>query len=99
MSPSFNGQPLWSQDMTTISRLAQGVLMASALTAAAALPSSTRIAAQVDSAGVVAPGARAPDFSAPGATRYGLLEQPVSLSEFNGKTVVLAFFYKARTKG
>jgi hypothetical protein len=74
--------------------------MASALTAAAALPSSTtRVAAQVDSAGVIAPGARAPDFSAPGATRYGLLEQPVSLSEFNGKTVVLAFFYKARTKG
>lgn len=41
----------------------------------------------------------APDFSAPGATRYGLLGEPVKLSDFRGKTVVLAFFFKARTKG
>lgn len=44
-------------------------------------------------------GQTAPDFSAPGATRYGLLRSPVSLAEFRGKTVVLAFFFKARTKG
>ena len=44
-------------------------------------------------------GTMAPDFSLPGATRYGLLRDPVRLSDFRGKTVVLAFFYRARTKG
>ena len=31
--------------------------------------------------------------------RYGVLAQPVKLSDFKGKTVVLAFFFRARTKG
>ncbi len=44
-------------------------------------------------------GAVAPDFSIPGATRYGTLKNPVRLSDYKGKTVVLAFFFKARTKG
>jgi len=44
-------------------------------------------------------GATAPDFALPGATRYGVLKSPIHLSDFKGKTVVLAFFYKARTKG
>jgi peroxiredoxin Q/BCP len=44
-------------------------------------------------------GAVAPDFSLPGATRYGVLKNPVRLSDFKGKTVVLAFFFKARTRG
>jgi thioredoxin-dependent peroxiredoxin len=44
-------------------------------------------------------GAVAPDFSLPGATRYGVLAHPVRLSDFKGETVVLAFFFKARTKG
>ena len=44
-------------------------------------------------------GAKAPDFSMRGATRYGVLKDPVRLSDFKGKTVVLAFFYKARTSG
>jgi hypothetical protein len=44
-------------------------------------------------------GAVAPDFSLKGATRYGILANPVRLSAFKGKTVVLAFFYKARTSG
>jgi peroxiredoxin Q/BCP len=44
-------------------------------------------------------GAVAPDFTLPGATRYGTLRAPIHLSDFKGKTVVLAFFYKARTKG
>lgn len=44
-------------------------------------------------------GAAAPDFSLPGATRYGVLANPVRLSDFRGKTVVLAFFFQARTKG
>ncbi len=44
-------------------------------------------------------GAVAPDFALPGATRYGILRDPVRLSDFKGKTVVLAFFFKARTRG
>jgi len=44
-------------------------------------------------------GQQAPDFTAPAATRYGTLASPISLSQFRGKTVVLAFFFKARTKG
>jgi hypothetical protein len=44
-------------------------------------------------------GAVAPDFTTKGATRYGVLAKPVRLSDFKGKTVVLAFFYKARTSG
>ncbi|HEX6695004.1 MAG TPA: hypothetical protein VF035_09935 [Longimicrobiales bacterium] len=44
-------------------------------------------------------GAIAPDFELPGATRYGVLDRPVKLSDYKGETVVLAFFFKARTKG
>jgi len=44
-------------------------------------------------------GAVAPDFALPGATRYGVLKEPIKLSDFRGKTVVLAFFFRARTKG
>ena len=44
-------------------------------------------------------GAVAPDFTLPGATRYGVLREPIKLSDFKGKTVVLAFFFKARTRG
>jgi hypothetical protein len=50
-------------------------------------------------AGPLEVGAVAPDFSLPGATRYGVLAKPVHLSDFKGKTVVLAFFFKARTSG
>lgn len=41
----------------------------------------------------------APDFTLDGADRYGLLKTPVRLSDYRGRTVVLAFFYQARTKG
>jgi peroxiredoxin Q/BCP len=44
-------------------------------------------------------GTAAPDFTLPGATRYGLLKSPVRLSDYKGETVVLAFFFKARTRG
>ena len=44
-------------------------------------------------------GEMAPDFTLPGATRYGLLKDPVTLSALRGKTIVLAFFVKARTRG
>jgi len=41
----------------------------------------------------------APNFTLTGATRYGLLKTPVTLADYRGRTVVLAFFFKARTKG
>jgi hypothetical protein len=41
----------------------------------------------------------APDFSLVGADRYGLLKTPIKLSDYRGRTVVLAFFFQARTKG
>jgi peroxiredoxin Q/BCP len=44
-------------------------------------------------------GQMAPDFTLPGATRFGLLKEPMKLSNFRGQTVVIAFFPKARTKG
>jgi thioredoxin-dependent peroxiredoxin len=44
-------------------------------------------------------GEMAPDFTLPGATRYGRLRDPVTLSSLRGSTVVLAFFIKARTRG
>lgn len=44
-------------------------------------------------------GAPAPDVSLAGANREGVLSQPVRLQDFRGQTVVLAFFYKARTPG
>ena len=47
----------------------------------------------------LAVGTQAPDFAIPGATRYGTLKNPVRLSDYKGKTVVLAFFFKARTRG
>ena len=44
-------------------------------------------------------GVEAPDFELTGAARSGVLSEPVRLSEFRGKTVVLAFFYRVRTPG
>ena len=44
-------------------------------------------------------GEMAPDFQVTGATRYGVIAEPLSLSDFRGETVVLAFFFKARTGG
>lgn len=44
-------------------------------------------------------GAQAPDFALPGATRHGVLADSVRLSDYAGETVVLAFFFRARTRG
>ena len=44
-------------------------------------------------------GSMAPDISVTGATRYGVIQAPVKLSDFRGETVVLAFFFRARTRG
>lgn len=44
-------------------------------------------------------GAVAPDFALPGATRFGTLRNPVRLTDFVGKTVILAFYFRSRTRG
>jgi len=44
-------------------------------------------------------GSMAPDFTITGATRFGILRDSIRLSDFRGQTVVLAFFFQARTKG
>jgi AhpC/TSA family len=69
---------------------------------AAVLAASPRGAAAQDAPAVPEPlavGAVAPEFSLPGATRHGVLAEPVTLSEYAGKTVVLSFFFRARTRG
>ncbi|HEY7681072.1 MAG TPA: hypothetical protein VH879_00400 [Gemmatimonadales bacterium] len=47
----------------------------------------------------LAVGDPAPDFSLTGATAEGVLQAPIRLSDLRDQTVVIAFFYKARTKG
>ena len=44
-------------------------------------------------------GTVAPEVALVGATRDGVLPDTVRLSDFAGKTVVLAFFYRVRTPG
>ncbi len=44
-------------------------------------------------------GAEAPNVEFEAATRYGALAESVSLSDFRGETVVLAFFFRVRTRG
>lgn len=44
-------------------------------------------------------GSMAPDFSLPAATKDGILPQNISLAGLRGRTVVIAFFPKARTPG
>ncbi len=56
-------------------------------------------AAQSDASGMIAVGEMAPDFAVTGATRYGVLQDPVRLSDLRGEVVVLAFFFRARTRG
>ena len=44
-------------------------------------------------------GEMAPDFALAGAGMQGLRAKPITLAEFRGQTVVVAFFPKARTNG
>jgi peroxiredoxin Q/BCP len=44
-------------------------------------------------------GTMAPDITLTGVTRYGVIQAPIKLSDLRGETVVLAFFFRARTRG
>jgi hypothetical protein len=74
------------------------IRLALLLTIALAVP-GTALHAQAQDPDPIAVGTPAPDFELPGATRYGLLQDPVRLSDFRGEAVVLAFFFRARTRG
>ena len=60
---------------------------------------TSAVSASAQQGGVLQPGETAPDFQLTGATRYGVLADPVHLSDFRGNWVVLAFYYQARTPG
>ncbi len=68
------------------------------LAAVLSLTAPTSAPAQ-DEQNFLAVGEMAPDFEVAGATRYGILSKPVKLSDYRGETVVLAFFFRARTRG
>ena len=72
-----------------------------ALVAAAVLAFTTAASQAQSPAAAHVPnvGEQAPEFAAPAATRYGILRAPLQLSDLRGKTVVLAFFPRARTQG
>ena len=71
----------------------------SSLAAASSFANAQQAVAAVNVPAGPAVNDMAPDFSLPGADRYGLLKTPVKLSDYRGRTVVLAFFFQARTKG
>jgi len=70
----------------------------SLLAGAFALGSPAESGAQ-ETPAFLAVGEMAPDIQLQGATRYGVIADPVHLSDYRGETVVLAFFFRARTRG
>lgn len=62
-----------------------------------AVPST--LAAQTPADHAPAVGDMAPDFTLPASRGGQVLPQPVKLSDYRGKTVVLAFYPKSRTSG
>lgn len=69
------------------------------LAGAIAVGASHPAMAQEVESELLAVGEMAPDFALAGATRYGLLADPIRLGDYLGETVVLAFFYRVRTPG
>jgi hypothetical protein len=66
------------------------------------LPLALAVAAPIvaqEPAVPLAVGTVAPDFEIPGGTQSGVLDKAIKLSDFRGKTVVIAFFYRARSGG
>ena len=75
-------------------RLLVGAVLAAAIGMAAP---DTATAQETD--GLIEVGAMAPDFELTGATRHGVLRDKIKLSDYRGETVVLAFFFRVRTRG
>ena len=74
------------------------LLVAAALAAVVAIGAPDGATAQ-EADGLIEVGAMAPDFALTGATRHGVLQDQVRLSDYRGETVVLAFFFRVRTRG
>jgi hypothetical protein len=74
-----------------MTKYARGIALAAGLAAGLSIACSAQEPPAV--------GTIAPTFSLAGATRDGILPGPVRLEDLRDKTVVIAFFYKARTKG
>jgi hypothetical protein len=70
-----------------------------ASTARTQQPTSAPSAPAAPTLPIPAIGDMAPDFVIHGATRFGVLRDPMRLSDFRGQTVVLWLFIKARTRG
>lgn len=73
--------------------------MRSTLVLAAALGALASTSVAQDKPTPLAVGVTAPNFTLSAATKDGVSPKAVSLLDFRGQTVVLAFFYKARTGG
>lgn len=80
-------------------RLSRAVLPSVLLLASARLTSQQPATPAAASLPIPAVGDMAPDFTIHGATRFGVLRDPMRLSDFRGQTVVLWLFIKARTRG
>ena len=98
--------PIHGETVLSSTQLPRGPMRLSVVPPLAVALLVTPLAAQQPTAPAQQPaapplevGAVAPDFTLPGATRDGVLDTPIKLSDFKGKTVVLAFFFRARTRG
>jgi hypothetical protein len=78
-------------------RIVSSLVLAATLVGPAALAPAA--AQEPDTPPPLEVGAVAPDFTLPGATRHGVLQEEINLRDYAGKTVVLAFFFRARTRG
>lgn len=72
---------------------------AAALAVSAMFAAPAGAGAQEEGGGLIEVGAMAPDFELAGATRHGVLRDAIRLSDYRGETVVLAFFFRVRTRG
>ena len=82
-----------------MSQRARPVLSTLLLSLAVSAPLAAQQPTQPPAAPTPEVGTMAPDFTITGATRFGVLRDSIRLSDYRGQTVVLAFFFKARTKG
>ena len=83
--------------MRQLARFSMGMIGA-ALGAAAVSAQTPAPAPPPPAPTPLAVGTMAPDFTLPAATKAGA-SGTVHLADLKGKTVVLAFFFKARTRG
>jgi len=73
--------------------------VAACVAAVVAMGAPRSAPAQEAGPGLIEVGAEAPDVALTGATRHGVLRDKVRLSDYRGETVVLAFFFRVRTRG